>query len=664
MINLVTTNQRFQNAQDLLNDISNSNNYYFFVGNYVNSANSSTPLYDITSNTVTQAWTNMLMGIQLNASDVAFTVSNIPWTINNVYGMYDDIDTNLPSEQFFVITKEGAYYHFWKCLYNNFAVASTVQPLVAYANQTPYFQTADGYRWKYMTSINQSLGTTFQTSNSFPIVANSIVTSAAIPGALDIFVIESQGAFYNNYLNSTFLAADLNKTGNPNIFNLSSTSANTTNGFYTGCLIYLTGGTGLGQYSTITDYTSNSTGNFITTANTFFPAPQNGTVFQITPQLRITSDGLQTINCVARALVNSLSSNSIYSIESLQPGQNYINVTGVTVVVNSVVGSTNNAIVRAVASPPGGHGANVFTELYCNSIVITAAMANSENNTILTTNFYQQIGIMNNPLFANVNIILSSINGTFTPNETIYSFIPSQLNANVVMTQGQSNITCNTANFINQLTAGQFFFMSGQFVSQLFQVNAVSNSSLVIANTVSQSTTNSAIMYAVDITGNAIFANSTNSTSFFVNNCTPTFLTGTYAIGAQSGAFGIVSNIVRNGTNEFFQSFMETFKYTAILNNGVFQQGEQLIQGNNTGYLFATTGNSNNITMYVTNFNNGPFVSGGTVIGANSGASATLSVGYNPDILFESGNILYLENINPVTRANTQTETFQITCQF
>ena len=663
MINLATTNQRFQNAQNVLNDIASSNSYYFFIGNYVDSANSSTPLYDITSNTLTDAWTNMLMGVQLNASDVSFVVSNIQWTANTAYSMYDDIDSSLPSEQFFVITNEGSYYHFWKCLYNNYGVPSTVQPLFAYANSTPYFQTADGYRWKYMTSIASSSAITFQTSNSFPIVANTQVSAAAIPGTLDIFVVESPGAFYNNYLNSTFLAADLNLTSNPNIYNLSSTSANTTNGFYTGCLLYLTGGTGLGQYSTITDYVSNNSGNFITIANTFFPAPQNGTVFQITPQLNIVSDGLQSINCVARALVNSLSSNAIYLIEALQPGQNYIKVSDVTVVANSVVGSTNNAIVRAIASPPGGHGANVFTELYCNSIVITAVLANNENQTILTSNFYQQIGIMKDPLFSNVNIILNSITGSFLPNETIYSFVPSQLNSNVVLTQASANITCTNANFVNQLMNGEFFYISGPFASQLFQVNSISNSTFLIANTVSNITTNTALMYAVDLTGNSVYANSINSTSFFVNNCTPTFLSGTYVIGAQSGAFGTVSSMVRNGVNEYFPTFIEMFKYNAVLNNGTFQPNEQVAQGNNTAYLFATTGSSNNIVMYLSNFVGGPFITGG-VIGSNSGASANISTCYSPDILFESADILYLENINPVTRANTQNETFQIVWQF
>ena len=48
-------------------------------------------------------------------------------------------------------------------------------------------------------------------------------------------------------------------------------------------------------------------------------------------------------------------------------------------------------------------------------------LANTENNTIMTTNIYQQIGLLNNPLFANVTINLSSSNGTFIAGEMIYS---------------------------------------------------------------------------------------------------------------------------------------------------------------------------------------------------------------------------------------------------
>jgi hypothetical protein len=154
MTNLSTTNYRLQNANRLIDDIANSNNYYFFVGSYLPQSNATPqPLYDITSNTLTAAWNNMLMGIQISSEDVYLMINNTQWVANTVYAMYDDQDSNLSNENFFVITTEGSYNHIWECLDNNFGAASTIQPLFVDASSTPYFQTSDGYRWTYLATV-------------------------------------------------------------------------------------------------------------------------------------------------------------------------------------------------------------------------------------------------------------------------------------------------------------------------------------------------------------------------------------------------------------------------------------------------------------------------------------------------------------------------------
>ena len=770
--NLSTTAYRLQNAFNLLNEISTTNNYYFFAGSYLPQANVTLqPLYDITSNTLTQCWTNMIMGKQLNSGDVFSMINNNLWMANTIYAQYDDQDANLPQEQFFAITSEGSFHHVWKCLDNNSNSESIIQPLFIHANSTPYYQTSDGYRWLYLTSMENAIVQQFQTSNYFPIQPNNSVTTAAIPGALETFVLESNGAFYNNYITGTFVASDIAINGDPTLFNISNNVVNAVNGFYTGCLLYLNSGPGQGQYATITNFVSNTTGNILQIGSPFVTTPQNGTTFQINPQLTIVSDGAQTVNCVARALVNSLSSNSIYSIEPIETGENYFNIISASIIANVVVGITNNAIIRVVSAPPGGHGSNIYSELYCNSIGISIALSNNENNTIPTTNDYQQIGLLDSPLFTNVVANFISTNGTFITGESAYSIEIQQLDANCVSNVGNTTITSSvlspnaqvislasitvtggsgysntdnivvsnstyvnatasittnstggfqnsgiiitnvglfnspntalaniavanstggvstgsgasltialntatfqnfvsvpgSANFINQFAANDWIFITSGHgtYGQLTQVNSVVNSTVMTITSPALFSCTAVIVYAANLTGNC-FVTAGGTTQITITNCTPNFTSGTILAGQTYGAYGSISSLTRNGSTKFLNTFVELYKYNATLVSGTFQQNEEILQGNNTGYLFYANGTSGTIMMYMSNFNGGPF-SNGTITGANSGAVASVTAEYSPEVLFGSADILYLENISPVTRENTQTETFQLILNF
>jgi hypothetical protein len=53
-----------------------------------------------------------------------------------------------------------------------------------------------------------------------------------------------------------------------------------------------------------------------------------------------------------------------------------------------------------------------------------------------------------------------------------------------------------------------------------------------------------------------------------------------------------------------------------------------------------------------------------TFRGITSGAVATVTKVYQQELVYNSGDILYVENINPVTRANNQQETINIIFNF
>ena len=664
MPNLTTTDFHLKNVlhlqADILNANSNMNNYfYFFVGDYLPQANVTLqPIFDITSNTEVQLWTNMLFGKQISANNVYPMINNVQWMANTVYARYDDIDPNLPQEQFFVITTEGSNYNVWKVLDNNFGSASTVMPSIAFAVNTPYYQTSDGYRWFYMTSVPTYIGNLFQTSQYFPLLANTAVAKAAVPGALDIFSLTGNGAFYNNYIQGSFSASDITIGGSGYNYNISNNQASQVNGYYTGCLLYLSGGAGQGQWATIVNYTSNSVGNIMTLSQPFNPQPVNGTTWQISPQLNIISDGLQSVNAVARCLVNALASNGIYQIDTLQAGVGYVTVNAISVSANIVVGVTNTAIVRSINSPQHGHGSNCFSELYCNSLGISVTLANNEQNSILTTNQYQQIGLMKNPRFANVTVNISPNFGNFLLGETVYTYTANQMASNATLVVGQANITCNNANFSTQVGPNSAILLSNGSVNMLTTINTVINSTCVNVNSLGLFSCTQVQLYYVTLTGVGVVTTPGGS-SITITNATPTFLSGASVIGNTSGAQGSVSTVSRNGVNEFFPTFVQLYKYSATMLNGTFENSEEVTQGNNSANIFTANGNSGSVLLYLSNFVGGLF-SNGTVIGVSSGASANITGSYVPDLVYGSGDVLYIENISPVTRANTQSETFQL----
>jgi hypothetical protein len=65
---------------------------------------------------------------------------------------------------------------------------------------------------------------------------------------------------------------------------------------------------------------------------------------------------------------------------------------------------------------------------------------------------------------------------------------------------------------------------------------------------------------------------------------------------------------------------------------------------------------------------NGIFYHGNTVTGNTSGATAVLSSGssykYEGDFIRGSGDVIYIENIEPISRSNTQSETIKLIVEF
>jgi hypothetical protein len=292
----------------------------------------------------------------------------------------------------------------------------------------------------------------------------------------------------------------------------------------------------------------------------------------------------------ARALVDTATANSIYKVEILARGSNVYSA-GAYVLAANQVGVTNTAILRVISGPKGGHGANVTSELFCSRVGLSVKFANSESNTITTYNDYKTVGILKDPMFANVTFTTSNQHGTFTTNELV--------------TQ----------------TAGS----------------------------------NSAFGYVSQIGVGSIQV--TNTSGFFAS--------GYDIVGDSSSANATVNAITNNGVVKGFETFSQLYKYNGTYVTASQFTADEVVYQSNVAVSNAIfhSNNSSGNTVYLTQ-KLGPIYSSNNIVGQTSGAIFNINTNYEPDLVFESGDVLYLENFDAVNRADTQTETIKLILEF
>ena len=771
---LTTKQHRLHTARQLVESITEPANtaYYVFFGNHLPYAdeNNIPQPNDSVQEVYIDTYRNMIYGKRIAENDVKLMIPRNDYVSDKVYDMYEattgEANVSLFSSNFYAVVNADAYYHVFKCLDNNQGANSTVAPNFAEVDSNDeVYQTSDGYIWKYMYSVDSSTEAKFATTEYFPVVPNTVVSEAAKEGMINVIKVNNAGRGYDNYCNGTFRTDDLRIGGNALIYSLnSSLTANTTNSYYTGCYLTITAGTGVGQYSKIDDYRVNSSVKAVTLNSEFEVQPASDSVYEVTPGVVITGDGTQTVNAVARAIINS-SGNSIQRIEMLNLGLNYKYATA-TVVANSVVGVSNTAVLTPIYSPPGGHGYDAAAELGATRICFSTKFANTDID-IPVQNDYATIGILKDPLFANVTINIDTPTGTFLPSEKIYKVDSVEIKADTATINTTSSVITADADFENQLAVGEYIYIKSTSAYQLGVVNSIINSSSITltkngyfsctsaqiyktnigttvsnvsfsyatlagtlaVNSTSANANGTSTAFTPDLVGSYVFvygnssgggelkkvtavANTTRLTfdsncaftnasakgqkltytinsqanagidsttgyitsvstgQLLVNNVAGIFATGDVIIGDTSGAFTTVSSIERSGTTKGFESFVQMYKYVGTTIAGTFTLDETVFQSVTTtiagqyanAKLHSITGTTPK-NYYVTN-QLGIFNAGNNMIGANSASVASITNKYSPELIFGSGEVIYIEKIEPITRSTTSTETIKLIFEF
>lgn len=525
-------------AAQFIESVSESSNslYYVFTGETLPFADDNAPPApaDSTFGVHNDVYDNILFGKKIVSDDVKHMIRRVNWVSSNTYSAYSYTGTTLETDNFYAISEESGNYAVFKCLDNNGGAAATDKPLFSETSaDDEFYQTTDKYVWKLMYNISAADWAKFATNDFAPVIPNANVSANAVSGSIEAVIINSGGAKYNAYANGTF--KEVSVAGNTLIHGLESSSvtlsANTD--FYKNSTLYVRSGTGAGQARDISEYIVTGSERRVLINPAFTTVPDTSSVFEIGPGLTIKGDG---DDAVVVATIDT-TANSISTIEVVNRGSGY---SFADIIISSNGDSITAANLTPSLSPPGGHGSDVVNELYASRAGISVTYANNESNTIPTTNDYRSVGILKDPLFANVELTLTtSTASSFLDGETVIHYVPQSSNTllrsyTYTLSRYQT-LTVNTST-LTGFTAGN-------------KISADTKGGMVIASGSAANTINvrlnegSAAFAATDFIGNNTITEAVSS----VTAANPAVVATVNAHGLSNGAN--VSFHGLNGTN-------------------------------------------------------------------------------------------------------------------
>lgn len=670
-------------ALDFVEDVTVGSAYYVFAAKHTPYAGGDTTIpspNDAVVNNYIAIYNDMLYGKRVGNTDVRAMIPRYDWQSGVSYAMYDDTDPVLFTKQFYATVNAGAQYHVYKCLFNDNDTASTVEPS---GTDNDAFETSDGYIWKYMYSANNTLMSKFATTEYMPVIANSSVTANAVPGSIEVIKVEDGGVGYANYLVGHFEnVADLRVGGNEFQYALGST-ASTISDFYRNCLLRITSGNAKDEYRVITAYTVGAQ-KVATLNDPFDNTVAVNDTFEIYPFVDVfDTGGSKVTNCIARAIITGAASNSVQKVEVMDPGSGYRSATAI-IRPSNTVGVTANASLRAIMSPQNGHGANCFSELGANYVGVAVKFIENEGVApeLRTENDYRQVGLLRNPLFANVEIKYSAGNtvGAFLPAEHVSQYTEIRL-AGTANTFSNSTIRGNSTLFQDNLAVGDRLLVSDG-VNNVFGnvVSIASNTQLVLDVNASFTSVTCNISLVNASAFGTISANS-SGTIYMANVSVANVSSSRKFIGEESFCTTIADTvkISRGGstpdvrvTNNY-STFSQLTKLAGTIDDGTFVQDELVTQASAvapydtpSARVYAAVEDGATDYLYVTNVQNTWQLgaANGVSTGANSDAQFTVQAKYEGELVPGSGEVVYIENLPPIARSNNQTETIKLILEF
>lgn len=550
----------------------------------------------------------LMFGKKITSSDVVPMIAKKTWQSNTIYARYDDKDSMLNEKDFYVVTAENKVY---KCVHNSLDGASTIEPSHTEAGYPP--KESDGYRWLYLYTITNEQYLTFATENYIPVFENANVKNAAVDGSIYKILVEANGSGYPA-ANGTITTVDEDNS----IIEIGANTS-TDNDFFANCAITITNGTTNYTYvKEIRDYVSNTLGKFVILKIPFNTGDvSNNNSYTIGPYIKIQS--ATGSNCIASAVMQNFTkefTGSIQQIDIINPGKNYKQA-NVTVQTSAAFGS--GAQVRAIISPPGGHGSNVKDEVYCQSVGVGVEFSNSATFSFSSDVEFRTVGILKNPLSAN------TFQGT-----GVVDLVANSL-----------NVVGSGTKFTTELNIGDHVL----YADQENEVVAVSNNTSLTLRTPFAYTVISESFNIRRRFANSFFNQTVMVTA---SNTTPALLTvGEYVVGSDGAGGGsqIMAKVAYANTSKIVLTGLD----------------KNQTRGNTTPITFVNDTQITGVGYVVDQADTPTITASGAKYSKVAGNTYITTI---PDLKLYSGEILYIQNILPVQRSNTTNEQIRLVIKF
>jgi hypothetical protein len=394
-------------AQIIYNGIlSRTSKAYFFLGRTIpwegeGDFESPTPLASRAYENETR---DQIVAIQnATISDVSFAIKREDWSSGTVYDMYDDRyssefvapsgATDIADANMFVLTDD---FNIYKCISNNYNSPSTVKPT---GKQTSGYigPLADGYVWKYMSTLETIQRTKFLTTEYLP-VNNSV--SGFYQSGIDLNpIIVSGGVGYTQ--NNTVLTvigdgfgAELTAIVDEDTGQIVNVVVdNPGSGYSTASCLITTPDPGQGRGEGAEISIAVDRGELLTSyvsasavdGEISFIYVNNPGIGYVDSSTSVIIEG-NGINASAEPVIVG---GSIVAINIINRGSGY---TKATVTVLSETGQDFAADV--IISPVGGHGKNIVKEAYASILAFQMTTIDELNQGFIMTNDYRQSGLL------------------------------------------------------------------------------------------------------------------------------------------------------------------------------------------------------------------------------------------------------------------------------
>lgn len=390
------SNFRNRNSAEFFNNIIDEENFvYVFIGR-TTPWNESEDVPDV-KNTLSEEkriWDDINGIKRIQPDDVAVAFRRINWQANRIFDEYDD-GVDLSKEDFYVVTEDSNVY---KCISNNNRSPSTIQPTHTTFDVS---NEADGYKWKFMFSIPESLSDKFIAPEFVPLVIDEDVIEFASPGTVDNVKIDEAGSGYTPNANvdtlteiPVFIQGDgdqevsaeaLITTSDGRVITTSVLDGGDNYPFAPESRIPL-------ALRQITDDGITQTAYGIGETNEFGQIDSFNIVIQGSDYVNGTA---QIVQSSARAYAETDFEGKIINADVFtgREGRNFNQAEAI--LVDESISEDNECKLRPIISPLEGHGSDPQKEVFANFVMINLRLAGDE--TFIELDDFRRIGLIEDP---------------------------------------------------------------------------------------------------------------------------------------------------------------------------------------------------------------------------------------------------------------------------